>query len=114
MSGSRLLLAISGLIIWMSAFVALYAGLSLGCAAGMHRLEMLGANALSILLAALFLGHLAALGGLQWYAWAIWRARKDPTRSSGFLAVLTCLIAAASIVSMFFIGLPLLMVPPCV
>jgi len=114
MSASRLLLAISGLIIWSSAFVALYVALSVGCAAGVHQQQALGMNALTALLAAVFLIHLAALGGLQWYALVSWRKRKDPTRSNGFLAILTCLVTAVSIVSLLFIGLPVVMVVPCV
>jgi LytS/YehU family sensor histidine kinase len=114
MNGARLLLAVSGLIIWSSAFVALYVALSIGCAAGVHRFELLGANALVVLLTALFLAHLTALGGLQWYSLVMCRGHKDPRLSKGFLAGLTCLITAASIVSLFFLGLPLLLVPPCV
>jgi hypothetical protein len=114
MSARRLLLAIAGLIVWSSAFVTLYAVLSVGCAADVHRLEVLGANALTVLLLALFLAHLAGLGGLQWYSVSLWRARKDPTRSGGYLAVLTCVVTAASLFSMLFLGLPILMIPPCV
>jgi LytS/YehU family sensor histidine kinase len=113
MSARRLLLAITGLIVWSSAFVALYVVLSVGCAAGMHRLELLGANALTVLLLAVFAAHLAGLGGLQWYSLTVWRAHKNPTRSTGYLALLTCVITAVSIFSMLFLGLPILMVPPC-
>jgi LytS/YehU family sensor histidine kinase len=114
MSARRLLLAVTGLIVWSSAFVTLYAVLSVGCAAGVHRLDLLGANALTVLLLAVFMAHLTGLGGLQWYSMTLWRARKDPTRSSGYLAVLTCVITAVSIFSLLFLGLPILMVPPCV
>jgi len=113
-SAARLLLAISGLIVWSSAFVALYVALSVGCAAGLHGLELLGANALTLLLLALVLAHLAGLGGLLWYSVTIWRGRKDPTRSSGYLAVLTCVITTVGLFAMLFLGLPIVMVPPCV
>jgi uncharacterized membrane protein YidH (DUF202 family) len=114
MSARRLLLAIAGMIIWASAFVVLYVGLSVGCAAGIQQHQTLGANSLTAVLVALFGLHLAALGGLQWYALSNWRRRRDPTRSSGYMAVLTCMLTAVAIVSLLFIGLPLLMVPPCV
>ncbi|MFU8817348.1 MAG: hypothetical protein ACNA7W_18525 [Pseudomonadales bacterium] len=114
MSARRLLLAISGLIVWSSAFVVLYAALSVGCAAGVHHLQLGAIDALTALLLALFLAHLAGLAGLQWYALVGWRKRRNPSRSNGFLAVLFCLVTAASTVSLFFIGLPLLLVPPCV
>jgi hypothetical protein len=113
-SARRLLLAITGLIVWASAFVALYVVLSVGCAADLHRFQTLGSNALTVLLGAVFGVHLAALGALQWWALASWRVRRDATRSNGYLAVLTCTITAVGIVSLLFIGLPMLLVPPCV
>jgi hypothetical protein len=113
-SARRLLLAITGLIVWASAFVALYVVLSIGCAAGLHQSQSFGGNALTALLAAVFGIHLAALGGLQWWAIGNWRGRRDATRSNGYLAVLTCTITAVGIVALLFIGLPMLLVPPCV
>lgn len=59
-----LLLLIAGFVIWSSAFVALYAGLSVGCAFGWDAVRLGPVSGLRALLVVLWLAHLLALGGL--------------------------------------------------
>ena len=101
----RILLASAGLIVWASAFVVLYGGLSLGCEAGMA-----GAS-LTVWLAVAWVGHLAVLGWLQWKALGDWKSADVP--DAGFLSALTCLIAAVGILSTVVVGFPILVLPPC-
>lgn len=61
-----LLLLIAGFVIWSSAFVALYAALSVGCSFGWDSTPFGPVSALRALLIALWLAHLAALGALWW------------------------------------------------
>ena len=114
MSAARLLLALSGLVIWSSGFVALYAGLSLGCEGGLHRQDLLGTNALTTALLTVLLVHLGALAALQLYAVTRWRRARDSGDSRAFMATLTCRVTAVGLVGMLAVGVPVLMVPPCV
>jgi hypothetical protein len=112
-TGRRLLLAVSGLIVWSSGLVALYGGMTLGCEAGLHRHPMLGTNLLTLLLAAVLLVHLGLLVALQWYAWVAWQRRRGTGDAAAFLASLTLLVTAVAVVGMVAVGLPVIMVPPC-
>ncbi len=113
MSAARLLLAVSGLIVWSSGFVMLYAGLSIGCKAGVHQTGVLGANLLTALLFVVLIVHLAVLAGLQWHALTLWRRERGTGGYPAFLAALTCLVTAVGLAGMLAVGLPVLMVPPC-
>ena len=113
MSAARLLLAVSGLILWSSGLVALYAVVSLGCESGIHRQAFLGTNALTALLLAVLLVHLAALAALQWSALSRWRRERAETSSRAFLALVTCLVTAVGLAGVLVVGLPVVMVPPC-
>lgn len=109
-----LAVASGGLIIWSSAFVFLYAGLGLGCALGWQRVPLLGSNALTVMLAGLWLLHLALLGAFQWFAHGLWDRATGPDEGAAkFLAASTCLIAGVGILSTLFIGFAVLMLPPC-
>ena len=114
MSAARLLLAVSGLIIWSNGFVALYAALSIGCRAGIHRQDLLGTNAMTWLLLAVLLVHVGALGALQLHALGRWRRDRRSEGSRAFLASLGCVVTAASLVAMLTVGFPVLLIPPCV
>ncbi len=109
-----LAVASGGLIIWASSFVFLYAGLSIGCALGWHHVTLLGANALTVLLAALWLVHLVLQGCFQWYALGLWKRATGPNEGvARFIAGITCLIAATGLASTVFIGAAVLVLPPC-
>ena len=114
-SGFGLLLAIAGLVVWSSAFVALYAIVSLGCVYGWHRPELAGVRLLTALLALVWLAHLATLVWLQWYGLSRWRLlrRAGETGPALYLAALTGLIAAVSLVGTVYLGTPILLLPPC-
>jgi hypothetical protein len=116
MSARRLLVAIVGFIVWSSAVVLLYAGLSLGCEAGLQTRSLAWTNVLTVVLAGIWLAHVAALIGLQWYALAHWHrgtAHEGTLGSARFLSGITCLITAAALVSTLVVGFPLLLLPPC-
>ncbi|ALN74312.1 hypothetical protein [Aureimonas sp. AU20] len=90
-----LLLLLAGFVIWSSAFIALYAGLSVGCAFGWDQARFGPVSLLRALLVGIWLLHLLMLGAL----WLLCRRR---ARQSGeaepdrFLAAaaLTASIAA--------------------
>jgi hypothetical protein len=113
-SALRLLVATGGLIVWSSAFVVLYAALSLGCEAGLQERPVAGTNALTLVLGGLWVIHLAVVGALQWYGVSLWRRGAGAGEGAGrFLAAATCLIALTGLVSTVVIGLPVLVLPPC-
>ncbi len=114
MSALRLLIATGAFVIWSIAFVVLYAGYSVGCEVGLDRNEIGGINALTLTLAGLWLAHLVALGGMQWYGIALWRRTEGQDAGlHRFLAATTCLLSASGIVALIFLGFPLLLTPPC-
>lgn len=109
-----LLLAIAGFIIWASAFAALYGMQGLGCALGLQRVVLLGSNLLTILLVLLWIGHLALTGVLLWFCIVRWRPRRAARNEvTTFLAVVTCLTTASAVAATFYIGVPVLLLPPC-
>jgi hypothetical protein len=109
-----LAVASGGLILWSSAFVLLYAALGVGCALGWQLIPLAGSNVLTIVLAAIWLVHLALLGAFQWYAHGLWRRASGPDEGAAkFLAGSACLIAAIGIFATVFIGFAVLLLPPC-
>ena len=61
MNGRALLMLAAGFIIWSSAFVVLYAMLSVGCRFGWHEIDLgAGLSVQRAQLAAIFVLHLAA------------------------------------------------------
>jgi hypothetical protein len=114
-SGFGLLLAVGGLIVWSSAFVVLYLTVSLGCVYGWHRPELLGLSLLTALLALLWLLHIAALAWLQWYGLARWRQIRAEGGNGPalYLAALTALVAAVSLVGTIYLGAPIFLLTPC-
>src|SRR5690606_38109885 len=101
------LIIISGLLIWASSFVVLYAALSLGCIYGWS------ATAIRSGLALLWLAHLLALAALV--AWS-WRGMRSAThaRQHGFAWYATVLVALVGLAGTGWTGLPLLVVTPCI
>jgi hypothetical protein len=114
-TGFGLLLAVGGLIVWSSAFVFLYAVLSLGCVYGWHRPELAGISLLTGLLALVWLAHIAALVWLQWYGLSRWRQIRAEGKDGPalYLAALTALVAAVSLVGTVYLGTPVVILPPC-
>lgn len=109
-----LLIASGGLIIFSSAFIILYGAIGVGCALGWHAVSFGGTNVLTALLTAVWIVHIVALGGLQWYAISLWRRADGPDRGTvRLVAAMTCLLAAVGLVSTVFVGFPVLVLPPC-
>ena len=96
-----------GLLLWCSAFVWLYAALSIGCAASLNR--GLTATLLTIWLLHLALG--IALHGLSWR-----RAKAlpaDAVASRRFLASASVWLMAVGWIGTLFLGWPILLLDPC-
>jgi hypothetical protein len=109
-----LLTASGGLILFSSAFVLLYAAIGVGCELGWDTRPLGGTNLLTALLGLVWVAHIVALGALQWYAAGLWRRADGPEKATArLLAAMTCLLAAAGLVSTVFVGFPILVLPPC-
>lgn len=109
-----LAVASGGLIVTSSAFVFLYAAIGIGCMVGWHLIDLAGTNLLTAVLVVIWVVHLAALGGLQWFAVRLWPRATGPDEGAArFLAAMTCLLAATGILATIFIGFPVLVLPPC-
>jgi hypothetical protein len=117
--GRRLMLAPShplqltlGLIVWSVWFVALYGGLSVGCALAPPDAELGARTWLNGLLGVL---TAVTFAWLVRQAWACWRAAR-PTKAGSprrFLTTLGASLYAVAAVSTLVIGIPLLGLPPC-
>ncbi|WAJ28005.1 hypothetical protein [Antarcticirhabdus aurantiaca] len=73
-SAANLLLLTAGLVIWSSAFVTLYAALSIGCAFGWEAVQVGPVSLQRLVLVGLWLAHLALIAGLV--LWMRGRARR--------------------------------------
>ena len=114
----RLTLANWGLLIWSVAFVLLYGGLSLGCAAGAGQGTLWEADRLAIVLAAVWIAHLVlvalpgATGRRRWVGSSA-GATADHDRATAFLWRLMRLLLLVGAVATLWVGLPILVLPPC-
>ncbi len=108
----RLLLVVGGLLVWSSAFVTLYAGLSVGCQLGLDRHGLLGVDLVTLALVLLGLVHLAPLA---WLLRRHGRMQADAAgdRTASFLARLGLVIAAIGAVATLWVAFPALILPPC-
>lgn len=115
--GAGALLRMSGgAIVWVSAFVALYLGYSLGCQALDIADDAGRANSVLLILLAIALMHAAAMA---WLA-ARWRWRPvcaqpaEPDESRVFRHRVEGLVLGMSSVALVLLSLPILMVKTCV
>lgn len=100
----------AALLLWGAGFVALYGGLSLGCAAGWQLRPLLGSNWLTLALAALWLLQLAALAGL----WAALHRQAMPAGADPHpLRKIALVCAATAFAATLWIGWPVLVLPAC-
>jgi hypothetical protein len=102
-----------GLIVWSVWFVALYGGLSVGCALLPPPIESGASTWLNGLL-----GALTALtfGWLVRQGWACWRARaagRDDTPARRFVTTVGAGLYAVAALSTLVIGIPVIVLPPC-
>lgn len=102
-----------GLIVWSVWFVALYGGLSVGCALAPPDADLGARTWLN--------GLLAALTAIT-FAWLVWQVRRcwraarpgmDDAPNRRFITTLSAGIYAVAAVSTLVIGIPILGLPPC-
>ena len=98
-----------GLIIWSVWFVLIYSVLSIGCAFAPPDNSLSPLNWLNALLLVLTLLTTVLLG---LFAWRCWRA-PTPLGEHQFIARVAAGIYLVGAVSTLAIGLPVLVLPPC-
>ncbi|RAI43110.1 hypothetical protein [Rhodoplanes roseus] len=92
-----LLLLVAGFVVWSSAFVWLYGGLSVGCAFGWDRITLAGTSALRLGLLLIWLVHVAALGWLLAYSRAVRQAGRSPPFVTTAATALTVVALIATV-----------------
>jgi hypothetical protein len=101
-----------GLIVWTVFFVALYAGLSVGCAVAPPDEAQGPLTWINGALLALTLLTTVVL--LRW-SWKCWRARRDSTGAQGtFLPAMGAAVHLIAAAATLAIAAPVLVLPPCV
>lgn len=85
-SGANLLLLVAGLVVWSSAFVSLYALLSIGCAFGWEDRSFGPVSVQRAVLLGVWFAHLAALGLLVTWVWRRKRRMGNGDETAGFFA----------------------------
>lgn len=85
-SAANLLVLVAGLLIWSSAFVSLYALLSVGCAFGWDTRVIGPVSVQRAVLLAVWLMHLAALAGLVFWMWRRMRRTDRNEETAGFFS----------------------------
>jgi len=101
-----------GLIVWSVWFVALYGGLSVGCALAPPDAELGARTWLNGLIGALTAITIAWLILRTWVCWRAARASMAGSRGR-FVTTLSTALYAVAAVSTLVIGLPVLGLPPC-
>jgi len=110
-----LLWAVSGPALWAVAFVLLYAGVSLGCRSPLAGAVVLGADALTIVLAAVLALHLAGFGRLiATSRRVVAHADAGPASTGAFLTRVRLMGAVAGAVATLCVGAPVLFLENCV
>jgi hypothetical protein len=106
----------AGAFVWASAFVALYAGYSLGCQHLDIAADAGRANPVTLALVAIALVHGAAMAGLlaRWLRHPVTAQPGEPDTSCRFRHRVEGLVLGVSSAALAFVAFPVLMVPPCV
>lgn len=112
---------VSSLLVWAVYFVAAYVFLSIACASGLNRLNVLGVDAVQL---TLVLMTLVALALIAWIAVASVRAgRRTRPRVSAeprvaerrrFMSRTAVLLAGLAFVATLWMGVSILVLAPCV
>jgi hypothetical protein len=103
-----------GLLVWFVWFCAVYGGLAVACA---WRAPSGPSTVLSALNAVAFAATLLTVALLLWAAWVTGRAVRAEAGSMArqrFVAGLSAVLYMVAAASTLAVGLPLLVVPPCV
>jgi hypothetical protein len=112
-----LLWMISGLVIWSVHFVAVYVLMSLGCALSFATAQLAGMSAINLVLLILTAVLLAAILYLGWASlrqWQLLRGSGAAEQNAAFMALAATLIHAIPLLAVIYVGLPLLISPPCI
>ncbi|RIY01859.1 hypothetical protein D3218_05890 [Aureimonas flava] len=98
-SAANLLLLVAGLVIWSSAFVSLYALLSVGCAFGWEARSVGPVSVQRAVLLGVWLLHLAALAALVGWTWRRARRAAPSDPLAGFFArtALACAVVSVAV-----------------
>ena len=110
---ASMLVIMSGPIVWASCFAMLYGALSLGCRFQAPAFAFAGLPGLTWVLAALWLAHLALLGGMTRAALRAYRRGAAACQGLRFALHATLVLDVASLVGAAWIGFPTLLIPPC-
>ncbi|UPG74598.1 hypothetical protein MVG78_21140 (plasmid) [Roseomonas gilardii subsp. gilardii] len=106
------LLLLAGFAVWGSAFVALYGGVSLGCAWGWDARPLGPVSLLRGLLLLILAAHLLVLTLLLRWCWR--PLRSAPGHSLGhFLGLASLAATAAALLATLWTGLPVLGLSAC-
>lgn len=102
-----------GLVVWSLWFVAIYGGLSVGCAVAPPDAT---AGSLTWINGVLLVFTLATTALLLYWSFNCWRSRAavQGDRSRRFIAGVGAAVHLVSAVAVLFIGLPAVVLPPCV
>lgn len=107
------LMITSGLIVWASCFVVLYAALSLGCTYGPPAFSIMGAAGLTWILLFLWIAHLLVLGWLVARTRRLSRHTPQPSEPGRFVLRTTLILQVVGLLGSIWIGIPILMLPTC-
>jgi hypothetical protein len=100
-----------GLIVWSAWFVALYGGLSVGCALAPPAVESGAWTWLNGLLAAV---TALTFGWLVRQGWTCWRTPDRPdSPPRRFITTVGAAVYVVAAVSTLVVGIPVLVLPPC-
>lgn len=107
------LMMTSGLTVWASCFVVLYAALSLGCTYGPPAFSIMGVAGLTWILCFLWIVHLLVLGWLIARTRSTARHMPQPTEPGRFALRTTLILQVVGLLGSIWIGFPILMLPTC-
>ncbi len=105
-----LLLLTIGFVVWSGVFVALYAGQSVGCAAGWH---LISVGPMSLLRALLVVGFVVGMAALAFTALILGRLRPADRSPVGFVNRTSAYAAIVAVVAGAFTFAPVLFTSTC-
>ena len=108
-----LLVAPAGWFVWAACFAVLYLVQGLGCHSSMQIPNVLGFNGLNVVLAALWIGHMALIAGLEVLAVRGSTQVAAAHEPHDFLRRLTRINNLTSFTATLWIGFPVVLLSPC-
>ena len=105
---------VAGLVVWSLWFITIYGGLTVACQIAPPAAEAGALNRINLMLGLL---TLATLVFLLWNARRCWQASgrgdSEEARWQRFLATLGAGLHLVSAIATLFVGIPILLMPPC-